>query len=129
MANDTSTSKADVDNWRRGYEAGLSGKAFVSADDERTSAWRLGYRDGRALRLKQHVEGKQLGSWPAGQRQRRWCRDRCGKLGADAVLALKLLRQRWTTFPRETRSHENRERPESIWPLWFILSLPPEPSY
>jgi hypothetical protein len=52
------TRKADVKNWRRGYEAALSGKAFVG--DEKPSAWRLGYRDGRALRLKQHVETKQL---------------------------------------------------------------------
>jgi len=58
MTDDTSTSKADVENWRRGYEAALSGEAFVG--DEKPSAWRLGYRDGRALRLKQHVEAKQL---------------------------------------------------------------------
>jgi len=66
MANSTSTSKVDVANWRRGYQAALNGEAFVADDDERTSAWRLGYRDGRSLRLKQHVEGKQLDSWPAG---------------------------------------------------------------
>jgi hypothetical protein len=69
MANDTSTSKADVDNWRRGYEAALSGKAFLRAGDQKTSAWRLGYRDGRALRLKQHAEAKQLGDWPTDQRR------------------------------------------------------------
>jgi hypothetical protein len=60
MANNTSTSKVDVANWRRGYQAALNGEAFVSDDDERTSAWRLGYRDGRASRLKQHVAAKQL---------------------------------------------------------------------
>jgi len=47
-----SKAKADVENWRRGYEAALAGKTFLWADGERTSAWRLGYRDGRALRLK-----------------------------------------------------------------------------
>ena len=54
MTDDTSISKAkaDVENWRRGYEAALAGKTFLWADGERTSAWRLGYRDGRALRLK-----------------------------------------------------------------------------
>jgi ribosome modulation factor len=51
MMDDTSTSKADVENWRRGYEAALCGKAFVCPDN-RNSAWRLGYRDGRAKRLK-----------------------------------------------------------------------------
>jgi hypothetical protein len=62
MTDDTSTSKAkaDVENWRRGYEAALTGKAFLWADGERTSAWRLGYRDGRVLRLKQHTEPKQV---------------------------------------------------------------------
>ena len=55
MADNTSTSKTDVENWRRGYEAALRGKAFVRVSDEKTSAWRLGYRDGRALRLKQRV--------------------------------------------------------------------------
>src|SRR5262249_5679744 len=39
------TRKADVKNWRRGYEAALSGEAYVG--DEEPSAWRLGYRDGR----------------------------------------------------------------------------------
>ena len=68
MTDDTSISKAkaDVENWRRGYEAALSSKAFPCADGERTSAWRLGYRDGRALRLKQHLEAKHLDDWPAG---------------------------------------------------------------
>ena len=55
MTNDTPTRKVDVENWRRGYEAALSGKAFVCVSDEKTSAWRLGYRDGRALRLKLRV--------------------------------------------------------------------------
>ena len=58
MTDDTSTSKADVENWRRGYEAALSGKAFVSVGDERTSAWRLGYRDGRAMRLMRVKQDK-----------------------------------------------------------------------
>ena len=66
MKDNISTGKADVENWRRGYEAALSGKAFLYADGERTSAWRLGYRDGRALRLKQHAEAKHLDDWPAG---------------------------------------------------------------
>jgi len=66
MKDNISTGKVDVENWRRGYEAALSGKAFLCADGERTSAWRLGYRDGRALRLKQHVEAKHLDDWPAG---------------------------------------------------------------
>jgi hypothetical protein len=65
MKDNISTGKADVENWRRGYEAPLSGKAFVFADGERTSAWRLGYRDGRALRLKQHAETKH-DDWPGG---------------------------------------------------------------
>jgi hypothetical protein len=54
MTDDTSISKAkaNVENWRRGYEAALAGKTFLWAEGERTSAWRLGYRDGRALRLK-----------------------------------------------------------------------------
>ena len=52
------TRKADVKNWRRGYEAALSGKAFVSVGDERTSAWRLGYRDGRATRLMRVKQNK-----------------------------------------------------------------------
>jgi hypothetical protein len=64
MADNISINKTDVENWRRGYQAALNGEAFVSADDERTSAWRLGYRDGRALRLKQHVAAKQLDGWP-----------------------------------------------------------------
>jgi hypothetical protein len=68
MANNTSTNKTDVENWRRGYEAALSGKAFLSADHEKTSAWRLGYRDGRALRLKLHAE-TQLDNWPTDQRR------------------------------------------------------------
>ena len=55
MTDETSTRKADVENWRRGYEAALAGKTFRLADGERTSAWRLGYRDGRALRLKLHL--------------------------------------------------------------------------
>jgi hypothetical protein len=71
MTDDTSTSKADVANWRRGYEAALSGKAFLSADHEKTSAWRLGYRDGRALRLKLHAEA-QLNHWPTDQRRLVW---------------------------------------------------------
>jgi len=58
MTDNTSTSKTDVENWRRGYEAALRGKAFVRVSDEKTSAWRLGYRDGRALRRKQRVEAK-----------------------------------------------------------------------
>ena len=64
MADNTSTSKTDVENWRRGYEAALAGRAFLRAHGEKTSAWRLGYRDGRALRLKQHAEAKQLDDWP-----------------------------------------------------------------
>lgn len=57
----TSKSKADVENWRRGYEAALAGSAFLWADGKRTNAaWRLGYRDGRALRLKQHTEPKHV---------------------------------------------------------------------
>jgi len=60
MTNDTLSSKTDVENWRRGYEAALCGKAFVSADAEKTSAWRLGYRDGRALRLKLRVKQSEL---------------------------------------------------------------------
>ena len=52
------TRKADVENWRRGYEAALSGKGFVSVGDERTSAWRLGYRDGRAMRLMRVKQDK-----------------------------------------------------------------------
>jgi hypothetical protein len=54
MTDDTSISKAkaDVENWRRGYESALAGKTFLWAEGERTTAWRLGYRDGRALRLK-----------------------------------------------------------------------------
>jgi ribosome modulation factor len=67
MTEDISTSKADVENWRRGYEAALAGKAFLRAQGERTSAWLLGYRDGRALRLKQHAEAKQLDAWPIDQ--------------------------------------------------------------
>jgi hypothetical protein len=59
MTDNTSTNKADVENWRRGYEAALNGRAFHCGDDKRNSAWRLGYRDGRALRLKQRVEAKQ----------------------------------------------------------------------
>jgi hypothetical protein len=55
MTDETSTRKADVENWRRGYEAALSGKAFVCAGDEKISAYRLGYRDGRAMRLKLRV--------------------------------------------------------------------------
>jgi hypothetical protein len=66
MADNTSISKTDVENWRRAYEATLGGKAFLCAGCERTSAWRLGYRDGRALRLKQHVEAKHMDGWPAG---------------------------------------------------------------
>jgi hypothetical protein len=66
MADDISTSKANVENWRRGYEAALAGKAFLCADGERTSAWRLGYRDGRALRLKHHAEAKHFDAWPVG---------------------------------------------------------------
>jgi hypothetical protein len=72
MADDTSTSKADVENWRRGYEAALTGEAFLRAHGERTSAWRLGYRDGRASRLKQHAERN---SWMIGQSiSVAWCR-------------------------------------------------------
>jgi len=52
------TRKADVENWRRGYEAALSGKGFASVCDERTSAWRLGYRDGRAMRLMRVTQDK-----------------------------------------------------------------------
>jgi hypothetical protein len=72
MTDDTSISKAkaDVENWRRGYEAALAGKAFLCADGERTSAWRLGYRDGRALRLKQHTEPKHVDGWPVIRRLR-----------------------------------------------------------
>jgi hypothetical protein len=67
MTDDASISKAkaDVQSWRRGFEAALARKAFLCADGERTSAWRLGYRDGRALRLKQRAEAKQLDVWPA----------------------------------------------------------------
>jgi hypothetical protein len=67
MTDDTSISKAkaDVENWRRGYEAALTGKAFLWADGERTSAWRLGYRDGRVLRLKQHTEPKPVKAYSA----------------------------------------------------------------
>jgi hypothetical protein len=72
MTDDTSITKAkvDVENWRRGYEAALAGKAFLCADGERTSAWRLGYRDGRALRLKQHTEPKHVDGWPVIRRLR-----------------------------------------------------------
>ena len=52
------TRKADVKNWRRGYQAALNGKAFASVRDERTSAWRLGYRDGRAMRLMRVKQDK-----------------------------------------------------------------------
>jgi hypothetical protein len=71
MTHDTSTSKtkADVENWRRGYEAALSGKAFVCDSDEKTSAWRLGYRDGRAMRLKLRVKQNKLASRRVGQRR------------------------------------------------------------
>jgi hypothetical protein len=69
MTDDASTSKSDVDNWRRGYEAALAGKAFLRADGERTSAWRLGYRDGRALRLKLHAEAKPPNRWPIDPRR------------------------------------------------------------
>jgi hypothetical protein len=69
MTDDTSISKskADVENWRRGYEAALSGLAYVWAGYEKTSAWRIGYRDGRAMRLKQHAEAKHLDGWPVGR--------------------------------------------------------------
>ena len=62
MTDDASISKAkvDVEDWRRGYEAALSGLAYVWSGYEKTSAWRLGYRDGRALRLKQHAEARHL---------------------------------------------------------------------
>jgi hypothetical protein len=68
MTDDTTIrkAKADVENWRRGYEAALSGKACVRLSDKKTSAWRIGYRDGRALRRKQHAESKQGNGWPAG---------------------------------------------------------------
>jgi hypothetical protein len=68
MTDDTTISKAkaDVENWRRGYEAALSGLAYVWAGYEKTSAWRLGYRDGRAMRLKQHAEAKHPDIWPVG---------------------------------------------------------------
>ena len=56
MTDDTSTSKADVENWRRGYEAALSGETFVG--DEKPSAWRIGYRDGRAMRLRRVKQSK-----------------------------------------------------------------------
>ena len=58
------TRKADVKNWLRGYEAALSGKAFMSVGDERTSAWRLGYRDDRATRLMR-VKQSRLASRPS----------------------------------------------------------------
>ena len=61
--------KADVANWRRRYEAALTGKAFLSAADEETSAWRLGYRDGRVLRFKLQLEAKQLDSRRVSQRR------------------------------------------------------------
>src|SRR5215813_12666124 len=71
------TRKADVKNWRRGYEAALAGKAFLRVEGQGTSAWRLGYRDGRALRLKLHVQAKPPHGWPIDQRYRdrgdRWC--------------------------------------------------------
>jgi hypothetical protein len=67
MTDDTTIkTKADVEHWRRGYEAALSGLAYVWAGYEKTSAWRLGYRDGRVLRLRQHAEAKQGDSWPVG---------------------------------------------------------------
>jgi hypothetical protein len=50
------------ENWRRGYEAALNGKALVCDSDEKTSAWRLGYRDGRAMRLKLRVKQSKLAS-------------------------------------------------------------------
>jgi ribosome modulation factor len=65
MTDNTSTSKIDVESWRRGYEAALRGKAFACPDNQ-NSAWRIGYRDGRAKRLKQHVEAKHVDGWPAG---------------------------------------------------------------
>jgi hypothetical protein len=54
--------KADVANWRRRYEAALTGTTFLSAAGEETSAWRFGYRDGRVLRFKLHREAQQLDS-------------------------------------------------------------------
>jgi hypothetical protein len=78
MTDDTSISKAktDVENWRRGYEAALAGKAFLCADGERTSAWRLGYRDGRALRLKLRLAlaGSTIAAALAGGRQAKTAR-------------------------------------------------------
>jgi hypothetical protein len=65
MTDNTSTSKIDVESWRRGYEAALRGKAFACPDNQ-NSAWRLGYRDGRALRLRQYAEAKHLDIWPVG---------------------------------------------------------------
>ena len=65
MTDSASTSKADVESWRRGYEAALAGKTLLCPDNQ-NSAWRLGYRDGRALRLRQHEEAKHLDGWPVG---------------------------------------------------------------
>jgi hypothetical protein len=79
MTDDTSINKtkADVENWRRGYEAALAGKTFLLADGERTSAWRLGYRDGRALRLKLRMASARstiAADWlAAGRRERSIC--------------------------------------------------------
>jgi hypothetical protein len=63
---DAGDARLEVENWRRGYEAALSGLAYMWAGYEKTSAWRLGYRDGRALRLKQHAEARHLDIWPMG---------------------------------------------------------------
>jgi hypothetical protein len=71
MTDDTTISKAkaDVENWRRGYEAALSGLAYMWAGNKKTSAWRLGYRDGRALRLRLLHTKAHLDDWPTDHRR------------------------------------------------------------